>query len=116
LKGPLAMSPGLDCNPLVEQGRDFFPQLLLRFGVGDGHPGAPRLQKQGRSYARATESDHEDAFVVEIDQMCPTPQRHKVTEGSRYSGRSGESKPPEWFSAPGLPTQKQNGAGFCAAW
>ena len=79
LKGALAVPSGFDRYSVVEENWYLIRQLILRLGVGDGHPRSPRLEKQRRGDAGFPQADYQHAFVVEVHDFF-LPRRHRATE------------------------------------
>ena len=57
VKSALAVSSGFNCNAVVEQDGNGFPQLIWRLGIADGYARPVRFQKQGGSHARLAQAD-----------------------------------------------------------
>ena len=68
-EGAFAMLSGLDGDAMIEQQRNLVTELLLRFGVGDGHPRTALFQEQGAGHAGLAQSNHQHAFAFKVHQQ-----------------------------------------------
>jgi hypothetical protein len=80
---------------VVKQDWNFLPQLVFRLRVGDGHLRPMRLQKQRRGDARPAKPNHQNAFVVEIQDFTTETQddRNPSSFPQIYADKRGSELP-----------------------
>jgi len=70
-KCTFAVLAGLNRNAAVKQRRNLITELILALGIAYGYARATRLQEERGSYARLSQSNHQNPLAFNIHRFNP---------------------------------------------